>query len=458
MKCSRTHWSRWALVALLGLTLVVAIGATQMARAVEIDDDGFIAADEVIDDDVFINSETVVVDGTVNGNLFASGGSVTINGTVGGDLIVTGSEVTVNGLVNGNLAFFGGELSVDGTVEGSIYVLGGSLILESQAAVGRNVSFTGFGMETEPGSTIGRDLQVSGYQALLAGRVDQDVNAEVVALEIEGSVGGDVMAQVSKPGQGPLGQFQWPGMPAMVDPGLRVAEEAQIGGTLTYVSPVEQADTIESLPDGGVVHQLPTKPEMSVPLTPEKQVASWLLARAQDCLTLLVLGGLALWWAPALLKRLAEQARARPLPSAGWGLVVMIAGGISVVVLAALILVLGILMGAVTLGGLAGAVFGVGFSGLALAFALFLLAITYGSKLIVAYMAGRLALQRLAPRRADGIWPLVLGVVLYVLLRSIPILGWFIGVIVTFVGLGAMWLLFRGRRSVPAPVAGNDQG
>jgi hypothetical protein len=292
----------------------------------------------------------------------------------------------------------------------------------------------------------------------IAVRVDQDVDAEVGALEIEGSIGGDVMAQVSEPGKGPLGQFQWPGLPAMVDPGLRVTEEAQIGGTLTYVSPVEQADTIESLPDGGVVHQLPTKPEMLVPLTPGKQVASWLLARAQDCLTLLVLGGLALWWAPVLLKRLAEQARARPLPSAGWGLVVMIAGGISVVVLAALILVLGILMGAVTLGGLAGAVFGMGFSGLALALALFLLAITYGSKLIVAYMAGRLALQRLAPQCADGVWPLVMGVVLYVVLRSIPILGWFIGVIVTFVGLGAMWLLFRGRRSVPAPVVGNEQG
>ena len=36
-------------------------------------------------------------------------------------------------------------------------------------------------------------------------RVDQDVNAEVVALEIEGSIGGDVMTQVSEPGEGPPG-------------------------------------------------------------------------------------------------------------------------------------------------------------------------------------------------------------------------------------------------------------
>jgi len=31
-------------------------------------------------------------------------------------------------------------------------------------------------------------------------------------------------------------------------------------------------------------------------------------------------------------------------------------------------------------------------------------------------------------------------------------------VIVTFVGLDAMWLLFRRRRSVTAPAAGNEQG
>jgi len=445
MKYSCTHWFRWALIA--ALALVVAIGATQTAQAVEIDDDGIIAADEVIDDDVFIGADTVVVDGTVNGNLFASGNSVTINGTVGGDLIVTGSEATVNGLVNGNIAFAGQTLSVGGTVKGSIYVLAGSLTLESRAAVGRNVSFSGFGMETEPGSTVGRDLQVGSYQALLAGRVDQDVDAEVEALEIEGSIGGDLMADVSEPEASPPGWFRWPGMPAMVAPGLRVAEEAQIGGTLTYASPVEQADTIKALPGGGVVYQPVAKPQVST--TP------WLVARAQDCLTLLVLGGLALWLAPALLKHLADQARARPLPSAGWGLVVMIAGFIGLVVLAALILVLGIMMGAVTLGGLASAIFGVGFSGLALAFALFLLVIVYGSKLIVAYVAGNLALRRLAPRRADGIWPLVLGVVLYVLLRSIPVLGWFIGMIVTFVGLGAMWLLFREQRGVPAPVVGD---
>lgn len=448
MNHPRACWLRFALA--LGLVLAGTLVVAPAARAVEFDDDGIIAADEVIDDDVFISSDTVMVEGAVNGNLFASGGSVAISGKVNGDVVVAGGDVTVSGLVNGNLAFLGQSLSVEGAIRGSVYALGASLALEPSAAVGRNVFFNGFGMETEPGSGVGRDVLVSGYQALLAGRVDQDVHAEVAALQLEGVVGRDVMAKVSEPGSGPPRGMWWPGMPAMVDPGLRVGEGAQIGGRLVYASPVEQADAIEAAPAGGVIYQPSEEPEVRV--GPGQRVGRWLLVRVRDLVTLLVLGGLVVWRAPALLNRLADQARARPLPAAGQGLIVAIVGYVGTAIVAALILILGILLGVVTLGGLARTAFGVGFSGLALTFALFSLAVAYGSKVIVAYLVGRLALQRFGPQHAErGVWSLVLGVMLYVLFRSIPLLGWLIGVAVTCVGLGAMWLLFRQWRSASAP-------
>jgi len=79
-----------------------------------------------------------------------------------------------------------------------------------------------------------------------------------------------------------------------------------------------------------------------------------------------------------------------------------------------------------------------------LVMAIFVLLISYGSKLVVAFWGGKWILSKLAPQAAESkIWPLVLGVVLYVLLRAIPVLGWVIGVIVTLLGLGAMWLVFR---------------
>jgi hypothetical protein len=133
--------------------------------------------------------------------------------------------------------------------------------------------------------------------------------------------------------------------------------------------------------------------------------------------------------------------------------VVIILGFVGAAVLVGLVLVVGILLGVVTLGGLAGVTFGIGFSGLSLTFGLFLLSIVYGSKLVVAHMVGELVLQRLLPQYAErAILALTLGVALYVLVRSVPMLGWLIGAIVTLLGLGAMWLLFRQWRGAsPGP-------
>jgi len=444
----RSPWVRLILVAVLGLVLIGTFGPKRVARAVEFDYDGVIAADEVIDDDVFISSEKVVVDGVVKGNLFVSASNAEINGTVGGDLLVTSADVTFNGQVDGNMAFAGQFLSLEGAVDGSLFALGNTAELGPSAVVGRNLFFLGFGLVTEPGSTVGRDMQATGYQALLGGRVDRDVRASLGALEIEGAIGGDVVAEVSEPEEAP--QFRLPGFEVSMAPaGLRVAEEAQIDGALTYTSPVEQADAIEASPGGGVVHRLPEDPELRVDL--ELRARQWVLGRVQELLTLFVLGGVLIWRLPDLLDRLADQARARPLPAAGWGLLVVIGGYASAFIITGLILILGILLGVVTLGRLSFVTFGVGFSGLSLALTLFWLMVAYGSKLVVICLVGKSLLRRLAPRYADrAIWPLLLGILLYVLLRSIPLLGWLLGVIVTLIGMGAMWLLFRQRHSVPA--------
>jgi hypothetical protein len=67
---------------------------------------------------------------------------------------------------------------------------------------------------------------------------------------------------------------------------------------------------------------------------------------------------------------------------------------------------------------------------------------------------GRMLLERIRESPGEGrVWPLVLGVVIYTLVRAIPILGWFIGLIVTLLGLGALWLMIweaRRRRAASA--------
>ncbi|MBI5291171.1 MAG: polymer-forming cytoskeletal protein [Chloroflexi bacterium] len=445
-----THLFRLLLPLVL---LAVLFGAAAPARAVEIDNDGTVAAGEVVDDDLILSGEKVTMDGTVNGILIASGGEVTINGTVNGDLIVNAGIATINGTVSGNVFAAGNQVEINGPVEGTVFAAGYSVALGPEAAVERNLFAAGFGVRTEAGSTVGRDAFVAGYQAVLGGEIARDLKAGASALEIDGRIGRNVAAEVGEPG--PAAQApsftDFPGAASVqiVAPGLRVSEGAQIGGKLHYVSPAEQAGAIRSLPEGGVEFVLKQVDKVGKP--PESivtRLGQQGLDIMRNLVTLLALGALAVWLAPTLLDRLVEKARAAPLPAAGWGFVTVVVGYIGAGFAALTILVAGILLGIVTLGGLAGTVFGVGFSGLGLAFAAFAALVSYGSKIVVSFLGGRLILQRLAPQYAERkFWPLAVGVVIYVILRAIPFLGWLFGVAVTIIGVGAMWLLFREWRA-----------
>ncbi|MBC7236666.1 MAG: hypothetical protein H5T69_12575, partial [Chloroflexi bacterium] len=233
-------------------------------------------------------------------------------------------------------------------------------------------------------------------------------------------------------------------------------------------------------PRGGIVYQTPqpgeVRRERRAPRTLTWQaillgLVRWVVARLRDLITLLILGGLLIWLLPALFVQTTEEVRRRPWPCLGWGFLTWVAGFVAAGVVLGLILVLALFLGFVTLGGLAGAVLGIGLSGLGLAFTTFLLLVNYGSKLVVAMTVGRLLLEAIAPRSfarpdyaaiEEGNWwrlptvpretigPLLLGVAIYVLLRGVPLLGWLVGLIVTFFGLGAIALRYADWRSALA--------
>jgi hypothetical protein len=85
----------------------------------------------------------------------------------------------------------------------------------------------------------------------------------------------------------------------------------------------------------------------------------------------------------------------------------------------------------------------------------------YVSKVVVAYLGGRLMLARLKPAWAEArVAPFLLGVVVLVLLGALPVLGGAVHLLAALLGLGALWLLardrYRGRRAAVAlpPQAG----
>jgi hypothetical protein len=179
-----------------------------------------------------------------------------------------------------------------------------------------------------------------------------------------------------------------------------------------------------------------------------EQTGQWALGRLRELIGLLVVGLFMIWLFPARLNMWSERVRAHPLRSAGSGIVTLVTGFAFTAIIVVVIAGIALGLNALTLQNLA-FIFGtLGLLAVGLAFFVFWLFAAFISKVIVSYLVGRLILKRLVPRAKGKFWPLLLGLVLYILVTAIPYAGWIVGFLVTLVGLGAVWLVYIDWRSV----------
>lgn len=457
---------RMGWIAVLMILAGMVIFHVQPVQAAAIDDDGVLPAGETIHDDLLISADNVIIDGTVNGAVIAAGNRVVVNGTVNGDLLMFASEAILSesAKVTGNVFSGARNIEIRGKVSGSVFGGSSVLTISNNAVIGRNLYYGGNSLESMAGSQINIDVFAGVYQAILNGEIKRNLTAGAAAVELNGAVGGNVTLDVASPTAEDMGtwffNFQ-PGMPPAVAPGLRVSPQAVIGGDLKYTSPVDQANAIQSRPEGEVIYQTPAPGEtirhpVSQPQSGvfDLPLVKTLVNMLRNLITLLLLGGLVLWLLPELFRRTVDQARGQTLASAGVGLFTLLGGYIGSVLAAFFLLGIGLFLSLITLGGLSRGVFGIGFSGLALLVAVFTLLVFYGSKLVVSYWIGELLVRQIAPNTANPrLWALLSGVLIYVILRAIPILGWLVAFIATLIGLGAIWFAvqsYRKPKSIPA--------
>jgi cytoskeletal protein CcmA (bactofilin family) len=404
-----------------------------------------IGADEVVEDDLYVGAQTVTVEGTVRGDLVAAGGTVRVNGgTVEGDIISAGRTVIING-----------------TVEDDVRIAGQALLVGEDAQISDDVIAVGYSLESEPGSTVGGELLYGGYQALVAGNVGENIRGGMTAFELGGEVGGNVNVEVDGGGVQPAGGRFAPGPPAVpipsVEPGLTLTDTAQVDGDLRYESS-SRGDIASGAQIGGDVSYTERPAEEAEPA--QTGAAAVLLESLRRFVVLILIGLLLVWLAPRLVRGAADTVRSQPLLSLGWGvldfLIVVVA---SLLVLAATIL-LAIVFGLVTLGGLIPAIISIGVLTDAVLAVAFLISIFYLAPVVMSFLSGRMLLGRFQPDRGAGlVLPLVVGVLLYVILRAIPILGGVVAVVVVLFGLGALsiwvWRTVRGGATIP-PTVGSE--
>jgi len=393
---------------------------------------------------------TVAADEVVTDDLYASGETVRIEGTVRGDLVAVGREIVIDGIVEGDVLAAGQSVTISGTVGDDVRIAGQVLHIGPAARLGDDLVAAGFSLETEPGSGVGGTARFFGYQALLAGEVGEGLGGSMGALELAGTVQGDVDVEVGPRGEG-APPMVWPtpvSIPS-VAPGLAVADSARVGGALRYQSPTEGAIGPAAKVDGGVEFEEKTAEGEAEPSLLEQ------IARgARRFVSLLLVGALLLWLAPAWLGSLVEAVRAKPLPSLLWGIVFLAVAAVAVLAIALVTALGAMILGVATLGGLVAAVIGGGIlTELALVIGVLVTAV-YLPTVVVGLAGGGLVFGRGgALTGGKRFAALALGVLVLLLLMAIPYLGKLVGILVLLLGLGSLWLWGAGARRKEATSA-----
>lgn len=340
-----------------------------------------LAKNEVINDNYFSAGEKVTVSGIVNGDAFIAGGEVLIDGEINGDLLVAGGNVTIRGRVINDLRVAGGNLTISGPIEGNVTIVGGDIFLTDNARIGGSLVAVGGNFQVF--SPIGKSATFA------AGNV-----------VIGNSIGGDIVAGVGK---------------------LDLVQSASVAGNINYWS----SEKIDVSPNASVsgsitLHQTPQNKQKES----EAKVALagltffWKLVSFTSAL---ILGLLFIKFFPVFSKGVSTTLQTSTLKSLFIGLIALVVTPVGVVLL--LITIFGIPIAAIIL-------------------IVYLIEI-YLTKIFVSLALGEYLAKRFKWKISIG-WIYLLGLVIFFILSSIPVLGALISLSGLLLGLGAI-LIYKQK-------------
>jgi hypothetical protein len=227
-----------------------------------------------------------------------------------------------------------------------------------------------------------------------------------------------------------------------VRPGLQIADSARINGQLAYTARAPM--TIGNQVVGGVVYHAQPTETVAAP-----GMGATLVDHLRRLAALTLMGLLLMWLVPGWTRRLVDTVQQRPLPTFGWGLVAGVSIMASVIGLGVITGVVAATLGATTLYGLMALAIVLGLLGEA---TLITAAITFTAlvaQALASYLGGRWLLERLQPKwTAHRVVPWLVGIVTFVVLTAVPIVGGIVGFGAAVFGLGALWI-WAGERLYP---------
>lgn len=128
---------------------------------------------EIIRENVYAGAPQISIKGPVQGDAFLGGATVVVTGGISEDAMIVGGNVSILARVSEDARIIGGNVIVDDRVGGDLIIIGGSVTVTSNAVVDGDVTLLGGQVSID--GVLNRDLEVAGGEVVLSGTVRGNV-------------------------------------------------------------------------------------------------------------------------------------------------------------------------------------------------------------------------------------------------------------------------------------------
>lgn len=388
------------------------------------------------------------VNETIQGDLFALCRTLNIQGHVAGNIIGAATNAQISGIVDGDVYIAAGQLDVTGTLAGDLHFAGPVLrILSNTLFTSEKAHLVSLSLSTTlfEGVTLPGSIMAGGYQLVLNGMTGGEVSFWGSALTLNGSVQGDVNATVGDPQSNGVSQLQtlltrfWD--IALINPGLNVTQQGNIGGSLHYSGPVE-GNVKGRIAGENDFNPTLSQPDLNQIITEQESTSLYLSQVGQEFIVLTLIGMIGLFFLPRQFQNPLRHIYSRPLPSVGFGLLAFIVSFPIVLMILLFIVILIVVMILLRLDSLVAALLSVALVGTwGSGVTVFYLTAIFISRVMLCLVIGR-AIVSLARREENtlrmSLISLVVGVFILSTIMSLPVIGLIISAVAAFLGLGAI--------------------
>jgi len=363
-------------------TLLMYISATPALAKVQYGEgEVVVAKNEVISDDLYIAGKTVRIEGRVEGDLYAAGENIFVTGTITGDTIAVGSDITIEGTIGQDAYLAGRTISLSrAKVSDSLHVAGQNVTISNDTLLGG--SLLGAGSSIRSDATVARSLMLAGatlyHNAPVLG--ETRLAGESITLGPKTNINKDLTYFLS-PEKG------------------KIDNQAEVKGNTNVVTE-------------------PTEWKQKRTIDEQNRRNFGYIWRAWSYVGMLLVGGMAIWLLKKPLNSAVSSLHNQSISALGSGLLISILAPPALLIL--MFTIIGIPLAMLTI-------------------PLYII-LLYAGKIVISLALARTLFSAASFTKVTPLFEMFVGVTVLHLLKLIPAGGYFIGMLATWIGVGAIYL------------------